>query len=248
MSDWLRIDDLSFGYGLTRVFAHFSLSVPEAERVLAVTGRSGVGKSTFIGLLAGHLLPQAGRIEVCGSEVRGPSPERPVVFQDHNLFPWKTALGNVVFGPKCLGVPLRHRRELAFALLDQVGLRKVANWYPHSLSGGMRQRVGLARALAVNPTCLLLDEPFSSLDEQTEEGLVKDLLRYVSKRNVRVVIVTHKLEQTVRLGNRILVLQAPDAAMSFAVFHDADRIDPSCRQLPSFTRALAQLRELLALD
>jgi NitT/TauT family transport system ATP-binding protein len=246
MADWLRIVNLSFSYSSMRIFDSLSFAVSESEPVLAVVGRSGIGKSTLISLLAGHLRPASGLIEVCGSVVRGPSPKRTVVFQDHNLFPWKTVLNNVTFGPKCLKVPARQRREYALLLLDQVGLKNFADWYPKNLSGGMRQRVGFARALAVNPSCLLLDEPFNSVDEQTEEELIKNLLRCVSMHKLRVIIVTHKLEQAIRLGNRVLILQAPGIFSDFSVFLDGNRMDPKCSHLPSFYRLLAQLREYFA--
>ena len=212
--EWLKIDRLGFGYHRTRIFSDLSLSLTEAAPVLTVVGPSGVGKSTLIGLLAGHLGATAGTITVCGERVHGPSATRPVVFQDHNLFPWKSVLSNVVFGLKALGVPREDRDRRGRELLASMRLAGSEASYPRMLSGGMRQRVGLARALAVKPACVLMDEPFNALDPEIKEAVQADFQRFIALHGTHAVIVTHDLGEAVALGSHVLVLRGPGDAAS----------------------------------
>lgn len=181
------------------------LEVRRGEFV-ALVGPSGCGKTTLLLLVAGLESPSSGRILLEGEPVRGSSSERTLVFQEHTLFPWLTALDNVAFGLRVAGVPPRERRARALELLESLGLGGFATSYPHQLSGGMQQRVAIARALAVSPQLLLLDEPFASVDALTREALQEELLRVWQARGPTVLFVTHSVEEALRLADRVVVL------------------------------------------
>jgi NitT/TauT family transport system ATP-binding protein len=149
-----------------------------------------------------------GEIEVLGAPVRGPGPERAVVFQSFALLPWLTVVDNAAFGLRQRGVGRAERRRVAGELLDRVGLTGFAEHYPRQLSGGMQQRVGLARALAVNPSVLLMDEPFSAIDAQTRLLLQTDLLRVWDESSMSVLFVTHAMDEAVFLSDRVVIMQA----------------------------------------
>jgi NitT/TauT family transport system ATP-binding protein len=207
MTDWLAIESVDFRYGDQPVIEGLTLTLSEQSRVLAILGPSGVGKSTLLALIAGHLKPTRGTISVHGQIVRRPDASRPVVFQDHNLFPWMTVLDNVVFGLKCLAVPLAERRRQGRELLRLMHLDGIEALYPAVLSGGMRQRVSLARALAVNPACLLLDEPFQGLDPLIRDELQSELATLVVGKRTRAVMVTHDLEEAARIADHVLIIR-----------------------------------------
>jgi NitT/TauT family transport system ATP-binding protein len=190
------------------VLQDVSLSVRAGEFV-ALVGASGSGKSSLLRVLAGLLRPDMGRVACDGTEVTGrPGPERGMVFQADRLFPWRTALGNVLFALECARVPRVEAKERAMAALAAVGLARFAGHHPHRLSGGMRQRVNVARALALNPRVLLMDEPFSALDAQTREMMQAELLRIWERDRKAVVFVTHQIDEAVWLADRVVVLAA----------------------------------------
>jgi NitT/TauT family transport system ATP-binding protein len=246
LADWLDIRSLTFRYRSTAVIDGLSLSVPQNSPILAVVGRSGVGKSTLISLIAGHLAAASGEIIVGGERVAAPSAARPVVFQDHNLFPWKTALENVAFGLKCLGATDEEQNRRARGLLQLLGLHGIENLYPHALSGGMRQRVGLARALAVEPKCLLLDEPLSSLDAPTRETLRDEIMRLVLDRGLRVIIVTHDLTDAAIMAGTTLVMRGP-ADWQLVHFSGEPILRPkSWIDSPDFRARLGELQGLVS--
>src|SRR5690242_17415894 len=176
--------------------------------IVAILGKSGAGKSTFMRILAGLLPPSAGRVEYRGQPVAGPVRGIAMVFQSFALFPWLTVLGNVELGLEAQGVPAAERRRQAVAAIDQIGLDGFENAYPKELSGGMRQRVGFARALVVEPDILLLDEPFSGLDVLTAETLRTDFLELWAENRtpIRAVLtVTHNIEEAVLMCDRVLI-------------------------------------------
>ena len=182
-----------------------SLQVGEGDFV-AVVGPSGCGKSTILNMIAGFVPISGGRILVDGHQVKGPGPDRGVVFQSHALFPWKTVADNVTFGPKMRGVGKAERARIAEEYLALAGLSHAAERYPNELSGGMQQRVGVVRALANNPDVLLMDEPFASVDAQTRMTLQEELTRIWEERRPTVVFITHDVSEAVFLANRVVVL------------------------------------------
>jgi NitT/TauT family transport system ATP-binding protein len=182
-----------------------SLRVAPGEFV-SVVGPSGCGKTTILNMIAGFLPHTGGRILVDGTPVVGPGPDRGVVFQSFALFPWKTVLDNVGFGPKMRGVARAERDRIAREYLALAGLAHAADRYPAELSGGMQQRVGVVRALANEPDVLLMDEPFASVDAQTRLMLQEELTRIWQQRRTTVLFITHDVPEAVFLANRVIVL------------------------------------------
>ena len=172
---------------------------------VALLGPSGCGKSTLLNLVAGILKPTDGRVTIDGKPVKGPNPDCGIVFQNHSLFPWMSVLENVAFGPKMLGSadPIGTARTF----LSLVGLEKQAAAWPSSLSGGMQQRVGIARALATYPPVLLMDEPFGALDAQTRSIMQEELLKIWSQFKTTVIFVTHDIEEAIFLADRVVVMK-----------------------------------------
>ena len=173
---------------------------------LALVGPSGCGKSTLLDLLGGLEVPTSGRILLDGRPILGPARDRGIVFQQYALFPWRTALQNVEFGLDIAGLKSKARREKALHYLDLVGLSAFASRYPHELSGGMKQRVAIARSLAYDPEVLLMDEPFAALDAQTRETLQGELLRIWQRTGKTIVFITHGIDEAVVLGQRVAVM------------------------------------------
>jgi NitT/TauT family transport system ATP-binding protein len=182
-----------------------SLDVEQGEFV-SVVGPSGCGKTTILNMIAGFIPHSGGEILLNGKAIDGPGPERGVVFQSFALFPWKTVLDNVGFGPKMRGVPKAERDKIAHEYLALAGLTHAANRYPNELSGGMQQRVGVVRALANNPAVLLMDEPFASVDAQTRMTLQEELTRIWQERRPTVIFITHDVPEAVFLANRVVIL------------------------------------------
>ncbi|MFG3343861.1 ABC transporter ATP-binding protein [Streptomyces sp. NPDC048018] len=177
-----------------------------AGEFVVLVGPSGCGKSTLLDLLGGLARPTAGRILLDGEPVTGPGLNRGIVFQQYALLPWRTAQGNVEFGLEATGVPRRERGARAREFLELVGLSGFENRHPHELSGGMRQRVAIARSLAYDPDVLLMDEPFAALDAQTRESLQDELLRIWQRTGKTVVFITHSIDEAVYLGQRVAVM------------------------------------------
>ena len=185
-----------------------SLTIGENELVCLV-GRSGCGKTTTLRLIAGLETPSQGRISLKGKQVKGPAAERCVVFQRYTLFPWRSVLANVAFGLEMQGVEKNKREQIALKYLELVGLEEQAKAYPPELSGGMQQRVAVARALAADPEVLLMDEPFGALDAQTRNLLQQELVRIWKKDRKTIVFVTHDIQEAVLLADRVVVMQGP---------------------------------------
>lgn len=181
------------------------LAVRENEFVV-ILGPGQSGKSTLLKIIAGLYKPSTGKAFLDGREITHPGPDRGIVFQRYTLFPWKTVMGNVEMGPKLRGVPRKERRELARHYIDLVGLKGFEKSYPHQLSGGMKQRVGIARAYANNPKVMLLDEPFGQLDAQTRYFMEQETVRIWETEKRTVIFVTNNIEEAVYLGDRIVVL------------------------------------------
>ncbi len=182
-----------------------SLEIRDGE-IVTVIGPSGCGKTTLLRVVAGLVPCDAGEVSVGGRPVRGPGPDRAVVFQHFALLPWKSALDNVAFGLELKGVPLAERRERARRFVRLVGLEGFEYRLPRELSGGMQQRVGLARALLVAPEVLLMDEPFGALDDQTRRLMQDQFMALHAAQPKTVLFITHSMEEAVRLGDRVVLM------------------------------------------
>lgn len=184
-----------------------SLGIEDGEFV-SIVGPSGCGKTTFLKIVDGLIPPTAGELFLNGRLINKPGRDRAIVFQDSSLFPWYTVLRNVSYGLECQGVRPAEARERARPFIKMVGLEGFANHYPYELSGGMQQRVNLARALCVDPELLLMDEPFASLDAQTRELMQAELLSIWNQANKTVLFITHQINEAIYLSDRVLVLSA----------------------------------------
>nr|WP_320114483.1 ABC transporter ATP-binding protein [uncultured Desulfuromonas sp.] len=248
-----EFDHVSLGYPSSRhnqaeqapIIDNLTLALAPREFV-CVLGPSGCGKTTLLNLAAGFLKPDQGRVRFDGREISGPSPQRGVVFQDATLFPWRTVLGNVMFGLRRQGVARRQARHRAIGILTQVGLGEQSDAWPVTLSGGMRQRAALARTLALNPQALLMDEPFSALDANSREHLQDTLLDLWQEQPRTVLYITHSVEEAAYLADRVLIFgPAPNhvcADLSVPLPRPRYRSSPEVQQLArALRRHLNQL-------
>ncbi|MGB9498255.1 MAG: ABC transporter ATP-binding protein [Dissulfuribacterales bacterium] len=185
----------------------FSLTIEKGE-VVTLVGASGCGKTTVLNMLAGFIAPTSGEILLEGVPVSGVEPRCGMIFQSYALFPWLTILGNVIFGPKMNGVAKKIRIEEAQKYIEMVGLTGFENSYPEELSGGMRQRVALCRALANKPDILLCDEPFAAIDAMTRQVMQQELLQIVSQSGQTVFFITHSIDEALILSDRVAVMSA----------------------------------------
>ena len=230
------------------VLEDVSLTVRTGE-IVAMLGRSGCGKSSLLRIVAGLSHPTGGNVSIAGKPVDGPAEDVAMVFQSFALFPWLTVLDNVEIGPRAIGVPHDETRKRALKAIDTIGLDGFESAYPKELSGGMRQRVGFARALVVQPELLLMDEPFSALDVLTAETLRTDLLDLWQEGRIpikSILMVTHNIEEAVLMADRVVVLASNPgriaAEIAIPLAHPRDRLDPEFRQLVEKIYALMTQR------
>jgi NitT/TauT family transport system ATP-binding protein len=230
------------------VLSDVSLSLKTGE-IVALLGRSGSGKSTLLRIIAGLTRPTEGTVTISGQPVDGPANGVAMVFQSFALFPWLDVLDNVEIGPRANGVPLDETRKRALQAIDTIGLDGFESAYPKELSGGMRQRVGFARALVMQPKILLMDEPFSALDVLTAETLRTDLLDLWQEGRIpikSILMVTHNIEEAVLMADRILVLSSNPGRIASEIGvdipHPRDRLDPAFRDFVERIYALMTQR------
>jgi NitT/TauT family transport system ATP-binding protein len=231
--------------GLVALY-NISLSIRKNEFV-SLLGPSGCGKTTLIRIVAGLLSADRGEVIVNGLEVTVPGRERCMVFQQFGLLPWRTVMSNVEFGLEIEGTPKEERRRIAEKYLELVGLKGFENYYPHQISGGMQQRVGIARALSKQPDILLMDEPFGAVDAQTREQLQEELLKIWGQTDTTVVFVTHSIDEAIYLSDRVVVMQARPGRIKDEVAVDLPRPrwEGDVKADPRFARLRAHLRESL---
>lgn len=201
----VSVRGVSKNYGDVEALKNLSLDFPRGQ-LTSLLGPSGCGKTTLLKIIAGLLEPTSGQIEIDGRKITKPGPDRAFVFQDFALLPWASVIRNVAFGLELRGVARSEREAVAEKYIRNVGLTGFEKAYPHELSGGMRQRVGLARALSVDAQVLLLDEPFSAVDEQNRRKFQEDMLELVRNENKTFIFVTHSIEEAVYVSDQIAIL------------------------------------------
>ena len=228
--------------GSVTALAQTSLDVRENE-FLSIVGPSGCGKSTLLRLMAGLERPSAGSINFRGQAVTRPSGRIGLVFQDYSLLPWRSILHNIELGLEFQGLAAKERRQRALEHLELVGLAQFKDAYPHQLSGGMRQRAAIARALAVEPDVLLMDEPFGALDAHTRLLMQRELLALWEKRRKTVVFVTHSIDEAVYLSDRVVVMEKDPGRVIEVLPVPLPR--PRTRKNPDFGRLTESILELL---
>jgi ABC-type nitrate/sulfonate/bicarbonate transport system ATPase subunit len=232
----VQFSDISMRFGAMEVLQHISLAAEEGE-FLCILGPSGCGKSTLLNIAGGFLTPTSGSVTIDGEPVTAPDRRRIFVFQERGVFPWLTVEGNIGFG--LFDMPEDQRRQRVSQYIDLVGLKGFEKSYPRELSGGMKQRVEVARALAVNPDVLFLDEPFGALDSITRLQMRSELLRIWRAEKKTVLFVTHDIEESVQLADRVVVMSARPGRIRRVV--DIDIAHP--RDLSS--RRYIELRDLI---
>lgn len=229
----------------TLALSDVSITVGEGEFV-CLLGPSGCGKTTLLNMMAGFLTPTRGTLEISGRAVQGPSPDRGVVFQDYSLFPWLTVAQNVEFGLRMTGIKAALRSDIVHQYLALVGLEKAARRYPFELSGGMKQRAAIARALATNPDVLLMDEPFAALDAMTRGALQNQLIDIHEREAKTVIFVTHNIGEAILLATRIIVLSSHPGRIVQDLNVTLPR--PRLRTSTGFNALYDQLTEAIGLE
>lgn len=221
-SDKIVVEGVSKSFGAMRALDEVNLTAKDGE-FLSIVGPSGCGKSTLLYIIGGFVQQSQGVVMAGGKEVKKPGVDRGVVFQEYALFPWLTVSQNIAYPLERIGMPAPRQREIVERYLELMGLTQFANAFPRMLSGGMKQRVALARTFAYDPDILLLDEPFGALDAQTREVMQDELLRLWRTNRKTVIMITHDVDEAVYLSNRICVMsQRPGRFVTeFDISHDA---------------------------
>jgi NitT/TauT family transport system ATP-binding protein len=244
----LEARGLVMRFGETLVLDRIDVAVAEGE-FLCIVGPSGCGKTTLLRILAGLVPPSAGEILAAGRRVAGPARERAMVFQDYgrSLLPWRSVWANVALAYEAQGLARSERRARAYAQLERMGLAGVGEYFPGQLSGGMQQRVQIARALAQEPRVLLMDEPFGALDAMTRQSLQDEITRLAGEHHITTVFITHDLEEAIYLGDRVVALAANPGRVveTLAVGLPRPRDQLTTREQPLFLAHRHRLFQLL---
>jgi NitT/TauT family transport system ATP-binding protein len=253
----LSVEDVSKSFRMPRSSSEAEPALPvlhgvsfvvHEKEIVSLIGASGCGKTTLLRIVQGLVPLDAGRVAIDGKTVDRPGPDRGIVFQQANLLPWRSAAKNVEFGLEIQGLPKSERTAQAVRLLELVGLKGFEKHYPHQLSGGMQQRIGLARALATDPEVLLMDEPFSALDAQTREVLQRELLAVLERTRKTILFVTHDLDEAIYLSDRIVVMGGRPGGVLKVVevpFERSRPTVPELRQLPIFQEIRNEIWQLI---
>jgi len=231
--------------GIVHAIDDVTVEVQEGE-FIALLGPSGCGKSTFLFMVAGFERPTSGLLELDGAPITEPGPNRGIVFQEYVLFPWRTVKKNIEFGLEIKGATQKQRDEKCRELIGLVGLVGFEDSYPHTLSGGMKQRVSIARALAYDPDVLLMDEPFGALDAQTRRRLIRDLVKIHEATGKTILFVTHSVDEAIGLANRIFLFSARPSHIKKIVEVDLPR--PRDVTSDEFVRLERELLESLDVE
>ncbi|RJX16389.1 ABC transporter ATP-binding protein [Candidatus Bathyarchaeota archaeon] len=245
-SKCLEVEKVAKHYSRDGTFIHALEEVTfhaHQKEFICIVGPSGCGKSTLLKIIAGLDKPTKGEVRFQGEPICGPHPKISMVFQSFALFPWRTVLQNVEFGLEMRGVPKTERRKIAEELIELVGLKGYENAYPKDLSGGMKQRVGIARALAVDPEIVLMDEAFSAIDEFTAQVLRSEVLELWEETEKTFILVTHNLTEALEMADRILVLSARPAKLKH--IYNVNLKRPRNRSEPKFLKCQKELFNLL---
>lgn len=221
--------------------SNINLTIDEQE-FICIVGPSGCGKTTFLRIIGGLDVATSGTIQLNGQVITGPTPQMAMIFQEYSLFPWRTVIDNVAFGLELKGIPKEDRYKIAKKYLDLVGLTGFEENFSYELSGGMRQRVAVARALAIEPTVLLMDEPFGALDAQTRNRMQNELLQIWEKAKKTIIFVTHSVDEAVFLGDRIIALTKRPARIKeiVPVIHCKPR-DRTCSEFVTIRKHVLEL-------
>lgn len=233
---------ISEGRGETVALQDVNLTI-EKNKFITVIGPSGCGKTTLMRAVGGLVVPSSGTIAIDGRQVKGPHQQAAIVFQDFALLPWETVIKNVAFGLELQGVGKAERLKKARHYIEKVGLSGFEDKYPRELSGGMQQRVGLARALAVESPIMLMDEPFGALDQQTRRYMQEELLDIWQQDQRTVIFVTHDMEEAVLLGDRIVLMSARPGKIEEVI--DVDLPRPRSAESAEASPELVRLKEYL---
>ncbi len=229
----------------THALSDINLTIAQGE-FICIIGASGCGKSTLLRIVAGFETLSTGEMHVMGKTIAGPGPDRGMVFQDYALFPWLSVAANIAYGPRQAGLPKAEIEELTERYLEMVGLKKFRNRYPHELSGGMKQRVAIARVLANDPAVILMDEPFGALDAITRNGLQESLLHIWEKARKTILFITHSVDEAVYLADRVIVLSPHPGRLKMEIPIDLPR--PRDIASVEFNRLKREMLDAIAPD
>ena len=234
--------------GSVHALQNVTLDIPEGQ-FISVLGPSGCGKSTLLNAVAGFIAPTNGMVRLDDRRITAPGADRGVVFQQPALFPWKTVLQNIALGPRMAGLKRREAEAKARHFMELVGLGAFGNHYPETLSGGMQQRVGIARTLANQPSVFLMDEPFGALDAQTRELMQENLLKIWEELRTTLVFVTHDIEEAIFLAERVVLMSARPGRIIADITVDIPRPrSPDVLFSPEFTRVKKRCRDLIRVE